>query len=212
MVPKFLHRYALKQSSGFWFRSFCSSVNPPSSTSPTGNNSSPRPVFNRLPHLSYEDFLHADRNRDGKLTAAEWEAYVNSKLQAANAQDRNETGTHHRGCTIHLPISPETFRSFLESEGLGITLNGHHYSLHLRPEGDTIQLIESQKEALMQVTKEIQQLEEIKAPLDARAAAHTKWVLRGLVLYLVGQAGVVAKLTFFSRFGWDVMERRLFAS
>ena len=45
-----------------------------------------------------------------------------------------------------------------------------------------------------------------KDALDLNAAQFTKKIVVGAVGYLVAQAVVVAKLTFASRLGWDIME------
>jgi hypothetical protein len=150
-------------------------------------------------HISFEDFLQADTNRDGRVTAAEWDNYVRSKQSA-------DEDPLQRGVTIHVPVSPGILKEIIGSDGFGITINGLHYSLNLKPEGRTIDLIKNAQLELQRLSKEIEILEAKKAPLDAAAARHVRRVMSGLLGYLLFQAGVVAKLTFFSRFGWDIME------
>lgn len=155
--------------------------------------------FHQFGSVTFEDFLQADTNRDGRVSSAEWESYVRSKA-------KSDQDPYLRGTNIHLPLSPSVLRDILESDGFGLTINGLHYSVHLQAEGDTAQLIESREAQLHRVCKKIEELEAAKAPLDAAAARHTRRVMSGILAYLVCQAATVAKLTFFSRFGWDVME------
>jgi len=149
--------------------------------------------------VSFEDFLKADANRDGRVTATEWDNYIRSKQKV-------EADPNFRGLTIHIPISPQVLREVIENDGFGVTINGLHYSVNLKPEGETFQLIKYAEERLESIDNAIRELEDKKAPLEAAAARHTRRVMSGLLAYLLIQAGVVAKLTFFSRFGWDIME------
>jgi len=165
-------------------------------SSPTSASS----YINPLPtQISFEDFLQADTNRDGRVTAAEWDNYVRNKQFA-------EDDPLFRGVTVHIPVSPEVMREIIESDGFGVTINGLHYSLHLKPEGKTLDLIIKAETDLNRLNAEIEELEKRKAPLDAAAGRYTRRVMSGLLGYLLLQAAVVAKLTFFSRFGWDIME------
>src|SRR5262245_19969398 len=94
----------------------------------------------------------------------------------------------------------------LRSKSLGVCINGLRDSVNLVPDAPTEELVLNLRERLVKLDKDIADMEATRAPLDRRAANHTRRVLTGLLLYLLGQAAVVAKLTFFSRFGWDVME------
>lgn len=151
------------------------------------------------PPMSFEDFLLADTNKDGRVSSAEWETFVKLKR-------KQETDSRMNGLTIHVPISPLLLKSIVESEGFGVTINGVHYSVNLQPEGDSLALIKKRTDELESIKQDIWGMEKMRAPLDAAAARHTRRVMSSILIYLLLQAGVVAKLTFFSRFGWDVME------
>jgi hypothetical protein len=150
-------------------------------------------------HVSFEDFLKADANQDGRVTAAEWENYIKSKRQAGTDQ-------RFKGLTIELPFSPLDLQQLLNTAGFGITVNGLHYSISLIPEGYTVDLINIKRKQLAETQARMMEMDKIREPLDQKAARHTRRVMALLLGYLLTQAGVVAKLTFFSRFGWDVME------
>lgn len=168
-----------------------------------GNGGSTKPteqaVHSLPPRITFEDFLQADTNRDGRVTAAEWDSYVKSKSNTFDSAMR-------KGVTVHFPVPPTILREIIESHGFAITVNGLHYSLTLKPEGTTRDLIRNAEAQLERLERSITEMEATKAPLDAKAARHVRRVMSGLLGYLLLQAGVVAKLTFYSRFGWDIME------
>ena len=65
-------------------------------------------------HVSYEDFLKADANGDGRVTAAEWESYVRSK--------RLEGSERFHGVTLELPVSPSDLFRLIDAKGFGVSL------------------------------------------------------------------------------------------
>ncbi|KAH9256456.1 hypothetical protein BASA81_005370 [Batrachochytrium salamandrivorans] len=176
---------------------------PPTATPPP--TTTPRalypPILDQTPQISYEDFLLADTNRDGKISSTEWENYVRKKLSSSQPKPVADSGV-----TLHLPFLPETLKSLLQNEAFGLSINGQHFSLALRPEGRTVDLISQLQFDLEETRDQIRKLELIKLPLDRAASRHTNRVMISFLGYLFAQAAVVAKLTFFSRFGWDIME------
>ncbi len=149
--------------------------------------------------VTFQDFLDADTNKDGRVTAAEWESYL-AKKKSINHE------TRFQGISIELPIPMQDGIRMLESEGIHVTVNGMRYAVSLKPVGTTEECLIEKQELLGRLIKELSELRSIQAPLDVKAANYTKRVLTGVFLYLISQATLIAKLTFFSRFGWDVME------
>jgi hypothetical protein len=160
------------------------------------------PIASRR-QVSFEEFLQADANGDGRVSSAEWERFLQKKALS-------EKGVSVRApsaLNVEIPLSHEQLHMLAgEFEGLHISINGMRYRLSLTPEGGTAEVIAEKTAELSKVLTELARLELIKRPLDAKAARHTKRVLTIALVYLLAQAGVIAKLTFFSRFGWDVME------
>lgn len=151
--------------------------------------------------VHFEDFLAADTNRDGRVTAQEWEAYLKKLNYGGESADETQS------LMIHVPLSPIEAYKIISTPGFGITLNGLHYGLQVFPKGRTLDIIKKKEAQLDALEKELALLENIKLPLDAQAAKHTKRVMTSLLTYLIVQAGVLVKYTFFdSEFGWDVTE------
>lgn len=158
-------------------------------------------ILDQTPQISYEDFLLADTNRDGKISSTEWESYVRRKLSSSQPKPTADSGV-----TLHLPFPPDTLQALLKNQAFGLSINGQHFSLSLRPEGRTVDLISQVQFDLEETRDQIRKLELVKLPLDRAAARHTNRVMISFLGYLFVQTAVVAKLTFFSRFGWDIME------
>lgn len=173
-----------------------------STTTPPPPSAFYPPIINQIPQISYEDFLRADANKDGRISSVEWENYVRSKY----LQAQSTTLLQAQGCTIHLPVSSEFIQSLLVNQAFGISLNGNQYTLQLQPVGKTLELIAEAQQKLEETRDKIRKMELVKLPLDRAASRHTNRVMSALLCYLFAQAAVVAKLTFFSRFGWDIME------
>jgi len=154
-------------------------------------------------NLTYDEFLLADADGNGRVSNAEWEAFVEKKA-------RLESGLSYESpnaLNIEIPMSTLQLQEMAsDNEGLHISVNGMRYRLCLEPEGKTKDVIAKKQAKLNETLTELAKMERDKRPLDAKAARHTKRVLTVGLLYLLSQAGVIAKLTFFSRFGWDVME------
>jgi hypothetical protein len=146
----------------------------------------------------WDDFLEADLNHDGQVSKAEWDAFVRKKQM--------HMAGHSQGVTVGIPMSASELGKLFVAQGLEVAINGYQYQLKLEPVGETKAIIEEKLQRAGQVNAELEELEKQKQPLDARAARHAGRVMKGIVAYLVLQAAVVAKLTFYSRFGWDVME------
>ncbi len=160
------------------------------------------PIASRRP-VSFEEFLQADANGDGRVSSAEWEKFLQKKALA----EKGVSARAPSALNVEIPLSNEQLHRLAgEFEGLHISINGMRYRLSLTPEGRTAEVIAEKTAELSKVLTELARLELIKRPLDAKAARHTKRVLTIALVYLLAQAGTIAKLTFFSRFGWDVME------
>jgi len=156
-----------------------------------------------LSGVDFKDFLLADTNGDGRVNSVEWENFLRRRQQ----QDSGKSYDEPLALNIEIPLSPSQAHTILnEGDGLHVHINGMRYAVSLTPEGDTQELIKSKGDLLLETIQRIAALNVDKRPLDARAARHTKRVLTMGLVYLLGQASVIAKLTFFSRFGWDVME------
>jgi len=144
------------------------------------------------------DFLQeADLNHDGKVSQDEWFQFLKRKsLEVADLQ----------GITVGFPIPPSLAQTVLAQSGMHLSINGFDYELQLIPVGETRANIDAKLARMAELGQEIEALEQIKAPMDKKAAAHAGRVMKSIFAYLFLQVGVVVKLTFFSRFGWDVME------
>ncbi|GBG34326.1 Calcium uniporter protein, mitochondrial [Hondaea fermentalgiana] len=153
--------------------------------------------------MDFQEFLLADTDGDGRVSNAEWEAFLRKKSLAEAGLEFQEPSA----LNVEIPLSVQQFSAMAdENEGLHVSINGMRYRLTLQPEGRTADVIEHKQERLHDTLVELASMEREKRPLDAQAARHTKRVLTVCLLYLLSQAAVIAKLTFFSRFGWDVME------
>ena len=94
----------------------------------------------------------------------------------------------------------------IETGGLRMSVNGLQYAIDPRP-GETVQrLIDAHREELGELEAALVPIAQQKADIDGAAYKRTKHIVWGALLYLIAQSVVVFKLTFFSRFGWDVME------
>jgi len=146
----------------------------------------------------WEDFLvEADLNHDGLISKEEMFQYLKRKqLESSDLQ----------GITIGIPLPAIEAGRILNRHGLQVSINGLQYELKLVPVGETKALIDTKLNRLGVLTAEIEAMEELKQPMDKGAAAHAGRVMKSIFAYLFFQVGVVIKLTFFSRFGWDVME------
>lgn len=131
--------------------------------------------------VRFEDFLEADTNHDGRVTSAEWEAYL-KKMREVDSDPR------FTGLMVHLPISVLDAHRILESSGLSVSLNGLNYSVTLTPQGQTIDLIKKKELELKRVDEELESLGARKAPLDAEAAVHTRRVMGGFYLVAVASS------------------------
>lgn len=153
--------------------------------------------------VGFDEFLLADYNGDGRVSSAEWEHFLQEKAAA-------ESGLNYQppnALNVEVPLSTNQLHTMAESnEGLHISINGMRYRLSLTPEGKTSEIIGTKSKVLHETLQQLGLMETEKRPLDAKAARHTKRVLTFALFYLLSQATVIAKLTFFSRFGWDVME------
>jgi len=153
--------------------------------------------------VGFDEFLLADKNGDGRVSSAEWEAFLAEKAAVENGLDYKAPEALH----VEIPFSAKQLNAIVQkNEGLHISVNGMRYRLTLSPEGKTRDIIMSKEKQLGEVLDELAEMERFKRPLDQKSARHTKRVLTVGLVYLVSQAAVIAKLTFFSRFGWDVME------
>ena len=94
----------------------------------------------------------------------------------------------------------------IETGGLRMSVNGLQYAIDPRP-GKTVQrLMDAHQEELGELEAELVPVAQRKADIDHAAYIRTKRIVWGALGYLFAQSVVVFKLTFFSRFGWDVME------
>ena len=80
------------------------------------------------------------------------------------------------------------------------------YRLTASPMGSTQEVIDVLKRDIASLEQKVIVLSNQKKEIDDRAATFTKRIVVGALAYLVAQATVVAKLTFASRLGWDIME------
>lgn len=159
--------------------------------------------FKNRSQLDYQEFLLADLDGDGRVSNAEWEEFLRKKALVEAGLSFKEPSA----LSIEIPMSIQQFtRMADENEGLHVSVNGMRYRLSLQPEGRTADVIEHKQERLHDTLVELASMEKEKRPLDSQAARHTRRVLTVCLMYLLSQAAVIAKLTFFSRFGWDVME------
>mmetsp|Transcript_7906 Transcript_7906/g.12787 ORF Transcript_7906/g.12787 Transcript_7906/m.12787 type:complete len:365 (+) Transcript_7906:141-1235(+) len=153
--------------------------------------------------VGFDDFLLADSTGDGRVSNAEWEQFLRTK----DAMDSGAMYAEPNSLNIEVPLSPSEMHTLAnDNGGFHIRVNGMRYKLSLTPEGETAKIIEDTKSRLRETLEELANMEIEKRPLDAKAARHTKRVMHIGLVYLLSQAAVIAKLTFFSRFGWDVME------
>ena len=94
----------------------------------------------------------------------------------------------------------------VEIGGLRMSVNGLQYEIDPSPGMETQDLIDSHEDDLAQLEAKIAPLNDVKSAIDDAAYRKTKLIVWGALGYLFAQSVVVFKLTFFSRFGWDVME------
>ncbi len=94
----------------------------------------------------------------------------------------------------------------IETGGLRMAINGLQYQLDPRPAGTTHDLLAEHTRELGELEAQLAPYDDAKEDIDAEAYSHTKILVWSSLAYLVAQSVVVFKLTFFSRFGWDVME------
>lgn len=154
-------------------------------------------------NLDFEEFLLADKNGDGRVSSAEWEEFLEKKASIASEMHFAQPNA----VNIEIPLSISDLNNLAtESEGFHLSINGMRYKLQLMPEGKTADIIIEKTKQLREALRKFSKMDDDKRPLDLSAARYTKRVLTFGSLYLISQAAVIAKLTFFSRFGWDVME------
>ena len=107
---------------------------------------------------------------------------------------------------LSICLPPDTFKDLIHVGGIQLTIDGMEYNLQATPSKTTQEIIQTYQSDIQLLRNQVKPLEIIKHDIDTRAATHTKGLVVVALGYLIAQAWVVAKLTFASRLGWDIME------
>jgi hypothetical protein len=105
-----------------------------------------------------------------------------------------------------LCLPRQSFEDIVLAGGIQVTVDGMEYRFDATPMGTTQDVIDRYHQEINTLHQELLPLQVKKDAIDLNAAQFTKKIVVGAVGYLVAQAVVVAKLTFASRLGWDIME------
>lgn len=162
-------------------------------------------------------FRFRSQDNDEFLQDSGWKHYQNNlpatspASESGDASDRSNRAGNYSETPLSISLTTpdvKVLHQIIQQGGLRVTINGNKFVVHLSPASDPEVMNEIQRLETHLRDLYIAQapLEKIKRRLDYLAERRADRFLWGSLVYLVFQAGVVAKLTFFSRFGWDVME------
>jgi hypothetical protein len=141
----------------------------------------------------------------GRTLSGNFEAWQTLGAGSKVSADGNIFSKETKKVHIGIPL-PTASADFILSNGLEFVVNGMHYKIQLTPIGTTEEIIKHKRQQLEWFRKELAPYLVSKQQIDLRATKFASRVIWGGFTYLLAQSAMIAKLTFFSRFGWDVME------
>ena len=103
-------------------------------------------------------------------------------------------------------LPPVILKDLILTGGIQLTVDGMEYNLQATPTDATKSIMDQYRTEIAVLETLLAPLEEEKRKLDVLASSFAKKVVIGALTYLIAQAWIVAKLTFASRLGWDIME------
>ena len=162
----------------------------------------PSQLSRRINSSFFSTTTTATTTKSGSLSTAA----SDNEDNVDNSSDTTVTNLAQGLTRLSLCLPPETFHDLIDVGGIQLTVDGMEYRLTASPMGSTQDVIDVLKRDIASLEQKVIVLSNQKKEIDDRATTFTKRIVVGALAYLVAQATVVAKLTFASRLGWDIME------